>query len=146
MKRIVLCITALLLLFASCDKGCKIKRPKDVKPIDWENYNDVYTVYWNCYFLCSEIKDRNMHNKIMIYGWIQNITNGSFSLVDTFNKISSISITMCCEELQTKLDTIDISKKYFVKGELLFILSNPTECCTTSPEIRVVDINDIYFK
>ena len=44
---IVLRFTIVLLLFAGCDKNCKIKYPKDLKPIDWENYNDVYDVIWN---------------------------------------------------------------------------------------------------
>jgi len=41
MKRIILCFTAILLLFTDCNKDCIIKHPKDVKSIDWENYNDI---------------------------------------------------------------------------------------------------------
>ena len=69
MKRIILCLTAIVLLFTACDKGCNIARPKDVKPIDWENYNDVYDVYWNLLKFCSEPSNDD-GRYIKISGWI----------------------------------------------------------------------------
>jgi hypothetical protein len=56
---IISCLTAILLLFTTCEKNCIGKRPKDVKPIDWENYNDVHTVYWNYVSLYSERKQED---------------------------------------------------------------------------------------
>ena len=78
MKRIILYLTALLLVFFACEKSCLEKKPKDVKPIDWENYNDVYTAFWNTYSACSESK--NAKREIMVYGWAKHKGN-MFTLV-----------------------------------------------------------------
>ena len=43
--------------FSSCQKSCIKDRPKNVKPIDWNNYNDVSTVFWNyCIYPTSSSK------------------------------------------------------------------------------------------
>jgi hypothetical protein len=68
MRKLILSFTAVFLLFVACNKNCKIKYPKDVKPIDWENYNDVYTVYWNMVHCCSETIDLQ-NETIKISGW-----------------------------------------------------------------------------
>ena len=56
MKKICLLLILSLaaVLFAACGKFCLEKCPKDIKPIDWENYNSVYDVFYNYYRLCSE--------------------------------------------------------------------------------------------
>lgn len=59
---IVLCIT-------SCEIPCSpISKPKDLQPIDWENYNDVKTVYYNCVKYCSE-KSVLEGKKVKVCGW-----------------------------------------------------------------------------
>ncbi len=59
---IVLCIT-------SCEIPCpSISKPKDLQPIDWENYNDVKTVFYNCVKYCSE-KSVLEGKKVKVCGW-----------------------------------------------------------------------------
>ena len=164
MRKIILYLTALLLLFAACKKSCKIKYPKDIKPIDWENYNDVYTVYWNC-------KDTKVNSKmrdtIKIYGWIFQgpiYPNGNPLPVDpdNFTLISNeedifywnystrgvgINIrniyydSVTYVNLQPKFDTSDITKKCFIKGRLGFVYLYTEYCSILDPYICVENIS-----
>jgi len=149
MKKIVLYFTTLLLLFASCEK-----KPK-VKPIDWENYNDVYTVVWNYKNKCRKAeKDKNKN--IMASGWIQGYYNvgHDFYLSDKPDmKELRIVITLLPDdsinkalEIASKLDTCDLSKKCFIKGELLFYNKADNSRCATDPIIYLHDVNNIYFE
>ena len=170
----VFCITTLLLLFTACKKDCKkenckeeddpckIDRPKDVKPIDWENYNSVYDVYWNYYALTCEVNkkiDEDEGKDIMLYGWIfQGVMDYTFDgykfiLIgneeDIFSWNSSILSSGICvwssgirDSLIDKFNTNDVTKKCFVKGNL----SCYSRARYISPEIIMVDINDIYFE
>ena len=156
----ILCITAVVLLFANCDKNCKIKYPKDLKPIDWENYNDVYTVYWNYCTVSSETNkkiEQDRDKDIMIYGWVcfPHSINHEFALseypngsgimctigilppIDTINNIVG--------QVRVKLDTSDLTKKCFIKG-VLRLRPAPVKGCKCVPHIDILDVNDIYFK
>lgn len=72
MKKIKFMLMIVLALqFSSCERQCKpINRPKDVKPIDWENYNDVYTVYWNLKRNSNDPRSSAENKKIKIFGWM----------------------------------------------------------------------------
>ena len=167
MKRI-LTLSTLLLFFAtgfySCDKTCYInkKRPQDLKPIDWENYNDAYTIYWNSVHLCSEnpfsqhdSTDENW-GTIKIAGW-HAWSYDSFVLCDDskyadpklghsaafpFVAISFSRIP----EIYSIFETCDMTKKMFITGDLKFDLSgrdNLGPCCTHAP---VIYANEVYFE
>ena len=156
MKRIILCFAAILLLFAACKKNCLQKHPKDVKPIDWENYNDVYTVFWNCYGYCDDYI-MNYHENIMVSGWISQPTHGNISahhfiLVnnqgdrsETFPNIPVKSYALS-DELQAMFDTCDLTKKCFIKGKLQSDHIKMGLCCEKTAQIGITDITDIYFE
>ena len=177
MKKIILCLAVLLLLFANCQKPCKdecscdketseehapckIKYPKDIKPIDWNNYNDAYTVHWNFYTYYSKIKEEDEHREIMIYGWIPghyDISADMFYLYtdeNSSNLSKGTSVTIramgwyvnqnIAPQVQTKLDTSDLTKKCFVKGRLR-LFQEP--CCGwILPEIWITNSDDVYFE
>jgi hypothetical protein len=164
MKKIILSFTAILILFLSCDKGdCEMKRPKDVKSIDWENYNDVYTVYWNYVFYNrpGKINEEDCGKDIMLCGFASNwdsrppSANG-FIIVDNANEYDpSIHIQPSFweqdshKQLQTILDTGYLANmKCYVKGKLYFKNLTPTmeKCQTYQPIITIDNVNDIYFK
>jgi len=67
--KLLIIICGIVLLAFSCKKNCEIKIPKGVKPIDWVNYNDVYTVFWNYVKDCSETCN-DVGRDIKVYGWI----------------------------------------------------------------------------
>ena len=157
---LILSLTAILFLFIACDKDCKIKYPKDIKPIDWKNYNDVHTVFWNYYTLCSETKEKDRGKEIMVSGWISQGTHKSalFFVEDvskindnnnTPSAIGNIPITSRYVELQSILDTSDITKKCYVRGRLdfdcLYVISRVCES-QSRPKINILSANDIYFK
>ena len=48
---------------------CEIIIPKDVKAIDYDNYNDVLSVFWNYNMDCSD-ENSDIGKNIKIYGWI----------------------------------------------------------------------------
>jgi len=151
----IVCLAAILLLFAACDKNCNTKPPKDVKPIDWENYNDVYTVYWNYVSLYSKRKQEDEGKIIKISGW-KAWSYDAFSLCDDAKyadrnlgytaAFPHIDIKFYCPEVHTMLDTCDLTKKCFVKGKLSFHEREAGLCNKVIPVIIVTDINDVYFK
>jgi len=170
MKRTILFLTAILLLFAACDKDCKIKYPKDLKPIDWENYNDVRTVFWKYY--THEAKNQTDEGKeIMVSGWLSHpkyyrgntktmLLFEDFSKTDVNDPIPKESIYIrcysnridtlinICSDLTNKLDTCNFMKKCYVKGILkidcITMMGRCPERCM--PYILIENVDNIYFK
>ena len=169
MKKRILCLTAILLLFTNCNEDCKenckeeapckIDRPKDIKPIDWENYNDVYSVFWNYRTLCSEIKEEDRGREIMVYGWVQpdwdgiSVSASMFALKDDRNDIiqAHVEIKTSTDKLeydliQKKLDSCDLTKKCFIKGKLDFHCLQIQGCSKSEPQMYLENVTDIYFE
>jgi len=154
---LILSLTAILFLFIACDKTCGIKPPKDVKPIDWENYNDVSTVYWNTYSY-KEIENFPLDKEIMVCGWIyrprfSDIDPSQFKLIDNLSDvhvspipITRVGVQIFSSEIQAVFDTYDSTKKCYVKGKLKYDKLFMGRCTRLDPEIFVSNINDIYFK
>jgi hypothetical protein len=147
MKKIVLYVTTGVLIFAGCDKLCKYqKRPKDLKSIDWNNYNNVHTVYWNCYAPCA--KRPKMNDTIMIYGWLYKSDMQSFFVRDA-QKTTGIAIIysdpVTHEQVPKFLDTV-VDKKCFVRGLLKFNQIHRGYCCSAIPVIQVMHVDDIYVE
>ena len=146
----------------------EIKKPKDLKPIDWENYNDVYTVYWNYAGDCSDMSLRSdLENNIKVFGWIfqghlgKPIDMEMFSLIDNETNIfapnpsvekktTSIYVRVfdpnLANSLKTKFAETDITKKCYIKGKLFISAQYDNNCCFGEPFISVSNINDIYFE
>ena len=155
----ILCLTALLLLFTACEKTCSVKKPKDVKPIDWENYNDVYTVYWNYSSVYSKRKQEDEGKIIKISGWITQHSPPNANLFalcdDSKYAIRSSGYKTSppimhidgyfVPGLQAMLDSCDLTKKCFIKGKLGFREIPSGFCTGAMPIIEITDINDIYF-
>ena len=159
MKRGILCLAAILLLSVACEKQCLTQRPKDVKPIDWGDYNDVYTVYWNYHTLCSETKEEDRGKEIMIYGWMQpgwdgvSVSASMFALKDDRNDIILASIdiktvvnSLEYDSIQTKLNSCDLAKKCFIKGRLDFHCLHIQGWSKAVAGIYLENVNDIYFE
>ena len=152
MKRIILCLAAMLMLFAACQKNCVEKRPKNVKPINWENYNDVYTAFWNTYSTISESSSMREKN-IMVYGWVlPEYSEYGFTLVtDTYDSDKSLRLVgkphfRVYGGGTQKLDTCDLTQKCYVKGKLSFNDIRAGLCGVAAPEIRLENIDDFYFE
>jgi len=170
MKKIILCLTVLILLFSNCKKDCKkrnckeddpckIDRPKDVKPIDWENYNSVYDVFWN-YTVPWGKEITDWGKEIMACGWV---SYSSDKLYKFFTLQSDTSLNKAvlpiflysyyfpneCEglvdSLNSRFQSADLTKKCFIKGELNCIpAGNP--CNSVMVMIVINSAKDIYFE
>jgi len=161
MKKIML-LYLFLLIFAgfSCKDKCKIDKPKNIKPIDWENYNDVHAVYGNYAGDCSEFILGRTGKIIKMYGWIFQPKEASPSLFrllsdSTFAesnnpKCASVFIRLTNNKesaaLRTKFDASDLTKKCYVTGELFIADRANNDCCRAEPEIFLESADDIYFE
>jgi len=158
MKKIITLTTfaAILLTLAgltSCiDKEknpilCIMERPKDLKPIDWENYNDVYTVYWT--YHGREIREKEMEtllkdtaNTIKVHGWVHRIRqsispysvhnfmevvligneiadDGNYSYFEyPYVEFTVVGDLEVMFLLLEKLTSADLTKKCFIRGKL----------------------------
>jgi hypothetical protein len=150
----LIAISTLVFGFVGCDNTCKIKHPKNLAPIDWENYNDVYTVYWNTVHCCSEII--NIQNDtIKISGW-KPWSYDFFYLCDDakyadknlgYTAATPIIHIICnLPELSEKLDTSDLTKKCYIKGKICLSSETYPKGCTVEPKIEITNIDDIYFE
>ena len=160
MKKVILCFATLLLIVAACKPNCNPKVPKGVQPIDWENYNDVYTVHWNYTMDCSNAPLGRTGQTIKMYGWIfhpQTVSFWDFSLlsdslfVESNNPKCAMVRVQCFnreefDSIQAKFNAADRTKKCYVTGELGVSALAGNDCCTTSPDIFIDKADDIYFE
>ena len=156
-------------LFYGCET-CKIKYPKNLKPIDWENYNSVRTVFWNYY--APEAKNQKDEGKeIMVSGWLSHSKyyRGNAGVMIIFEDLSKTDINdpipiesihiRCwssrtdtlidiCSDLKNKLDTCNFMEKCYVKGILKIESITMMGSCAVRyrPTILIENADDIYFK
>ena len=174
-KNIVVAFLLLLAgVLASCEKEsqspdrnpCIIDRPQNLQSIDWENYNDVYTVYWTYYRReRNELLPEDTTKIIKVYGWIaqdnelyRRMYNADFTLIgnetgeDTpFVPFIIVGDSEVVDAIKAKLATADPMKKCYVRGKLCFSLGFCIDgedfgCCLIYPRMRVYSANDVYFE
>ena len=64
-------LAVIILSLFSCKDNCKYDDiPSDVKPIDWNNYNDCYDVFYNYYGSCNDFKTGMTGKTIKCKGWV----------------------------------------------------------------------------
>jgi len=173
-------LSAVLLILAitsvSCEDReqecpCKVQmalvRPENLPPIDWQNYNSVYTVFqvyhrlmeWNPWMFEDEGRS------IKAYGWLDPI-DWRFQYRSFYLRQKSalqdgdlprlpvvIGNLDVISFLMTKISVVDLTRKVFVRGTLvlpgrLVISVAPPYCGGTLivPEIRIYNVDDIYFE
>ena len=179
MKKIlkITALSAILLslvgTIVSCDKDkenpCIIDRPKDLKLIDWGNYNDVYTVYWTYYNREAGTESwvyEDTTKILKIYGWIiqnhewdEHNYNGlaDFIFVDSQDgelphvPFVAVGDSDVVDSIKTKLSIADPTKKWYAQGKLSFptalcIDGADFGCCLLVPVIKIYRVDDIYFE
>jgi len=152
-KNILTILCGLVLLAFSCKPNCgKIDKPKGIKSIDRENYNDVSTVYWNYFGYCDDRKYTS-GDYIGVYGW-RAISYDLFCIASDPKYLNWSSerarvvvwIKWELEEITDKIRTSDLTKKCFVRGEVKLSCLDSGECSTVAVEIFVTNPDDIYFE
>ncbi|MDR2887519.1 MAG: hypothetical protein LBV26_05910 [Bacteroidales bacterium] len=175
-NKIILTSLYTVILFAfSCREKCHIDlvKPADVKPIDSESYNDVYNVFWN-YFEEYYRGAWSLTDSIKTYGKIDTCTldtshsfvliseheyehNIIYDFIQEYRLYPGPAINVFChsiaDELQSKLDSCDLTGRCYIKGELKIGavgghggINGPDDCHFTFPHIFLKNINDIYFE
>jgi hypothetical protein len=160
----MLLICAVALFAGSCGKNCEVKRPKDLKPINWESYNDVYTVFWNFSSKSTPCPYGPTGLTLKVCGWIfqgnhgETIDPGNLLLINDRRDVfatNALGIYIktfdkdLIDLLKIKLAVTDKTKKCFIEGELYYLCYETSMggCTTrTEPSVFIRNINDIYFE
>jgi len=150
-RLLILCGLALLCFSCKEKKPCgEIKKPKDLKSIDWENYNDVYTVYWNYFGYCSDIREFGRDGDIVsVYGWKSNFYDLFYiSAVPENNERPNkvIGIKWYSEAIDAKVAAADLTKKCFVRGIVQLPCLHEMGCSVVEVVIFITNLDDIYFE
>ena len=165
MKYLIFLTTISLIFLASCKEkeDCKCNETKPLHnpfPIDWENYNDPYTIHWN--FRTNDCSTAEYTGKpIKIEGWIlqpggvlQEIDPNHFYIVNAPNMIWSTcpAITIdaatpeVAELLKVKFKNSDLSLKCYITGKLIIQVVIEKACCYTFPVIEITNTDNIIFE
>ena len=162
MKKLLVLIIVLSITGFSCNKKCGVNKPRNIKPIDWENCNDVHTVMWNYTGDCSDFTLGETGQTIKMYGWIfgpMDVSPHGFTmlsdslLVEAYTReCAMVSVWFYSENpeeyerLKAKFDTSDLTKKCHVTGSLVIIDLPTNDCCSTAPSITIMNADDVYFE
>lgn len=159
--KLTLLLIAVALLY-SCERrigGCAetcydIEKPANLKPIDWNGWNDAYTVYYNFHDNIEDACYDHDGDTIMCYGHVPeywyNSPYGDFRL-EVIGCLNNLEIQFNLhgneiDSLHYMLNNSSHSDTCFVKG-VLKLDDLDRECCIeVIPLITVNQIEDFYFK
>ena len=137
--------------------------PADVKPIDWKNYNDVYTIYWN---YRNNTQEGPTGKILKAEGWVApiswqheinphyfklaNIPYGQIQTQMDWYEKYTISIETAspevAEQLKIKFEDNDLNKKCYITGELIFETWDGAPRYSTHLVIVITDANAVIFE
>lgn len=134
-----------------CNKTCyDIEKTTNLKSIDWNNWNDAYTVYYNFYDNEEDACFDHDGDTIMCYGTMcgssyddinLEVIGGDNNLQLIFNMHGSE-----IDSINNLLNDTIHSDTCFVKG-ILRIFQYDIQCCKiVIPAITLNRIEDIFFK
>ena len=166
--KLTIILLAILTLLCSCnrvivdDTNCfDIVKPEDLKPIDWNGWNDAYTVFYNFYDNDYDACHDYDGDTILCYGHMasylynyQSIDPGDVFLEASTEEqgvgvvFSSVFQHNGCERdsLIRLLNNSSYSDTCFVKGTLELWAWGKPNCFSVHPCLRVRKLEDIYFK
>ena len=149
-KLLALCGLALLTFSFSCEKECKPRaKPGDVKPIDWEGYNSVYDVVWNYSGYCADFEERyfmgGSGDTVSVYGWRAVFYTTSLNIAPEPTSRTIIRIASSDDKVWSKVNSLDLDKKIFVRGVIQLICRYTNgPCPRVAADIIVTNPDDIY--
>lgn len=160
-KLFITFLIAVTLLY-SCERkigGCAetcydIEKPANLKPIDWNGWNDAYTVFCTFYDNEEDACYDHVGDTIMCYGHVPEywyaspygdfrleVQGGADNLQILFNLHGSE-----IDSLHFLLNNSSHTDTCFVKG-ILGLFDYDIQCCMiVQPTITVNKIEDFYFK
>ena len=161
---ITLCV--IIALFCSCKRTCKdIVKPSDLKPIDWNGWNDAYTVGYTFYDNVENACYDFNGDTILCYGHIARILYDNHTSLKPEHLFFEGSENMKHQEwvyigfsstilqnnserdsLISLLNSYSHSDTCFVKGILKVEPQYIDPCDIVAPHIYVHSIEDICFR
>jgi len=170
MKKIIICLTTCVVVsgLVSCGGECGnyFQKPANVKPIDKENYNDVYTVYWNYFDKVSLPLDTEpplsydtvlMCGYVAVYGmdksdsllWYPKLIDDSIKAMYYSNaepEVYFYGIDAISDQVKILINN-SIPNKCYIKGIVEFDFIQQGACDIHSvPKLKITDIENIHFK
>jgi hypothetical protein len=149
-------ILAVVFLFLNgcgrCGKDSTI--PSNLKPIDKENYNDVYTVYWNYWDSWDNI-GREI-DTVLIWGYI-NITRDyrkEYAIIDdstsAYKRIGGYPLIRIFwhDSISSQIRAIienSVPDKCFIKASVLPLEYDDNCYSHTVPKLQIISPDNIYF-
>jgi len=168
--RLIIAILAATVLFCSCKGNCSgcgkfecydVVKPADLKPIDWNGWNDAYTVCHTFYDKSEDAQMDHYGDTIRCYGCISkylyedysSLSKSSFICFECSDDSEAVAIlhyvimNSCDRDsLVRLLDDSSYSDTCYVKGIFGFWGFGPEGCDYVKPAIYVNSIDNIHFK
>jgi len=130
--------------------------------IDWDNYNDVFTIRYNyaSYDCPTETSPSGNTGKIIkVEGYIVqpganlHYIDPSFfyftnypNEIFTFNAISIAAIPEISEQMRIKFENSDVTGKCYITGYLIINIYPIGDGCSISPQIVITDADNVIFE
>ena len=137
------------------------QKPANVKPIDTENYNDVYTVYWNYFDNATNpysLREVLMCGYVVVYGmdksgnllWYPMLTDDSIKAINYVDmhitKVYFSWSNTISDQINSIVNT-SIPNKCYIRGFVELEYTQFNNCETHYiPKLVIVNAEDIYFK
>ena len=138
-----------------------VKPEEELLPIDWENYNDVNTVWYNFHSNDCSTVTRRPGKTIKIAGWLMQpggnlheigpeflyLTNRPNQIFFSADPTVTVQVSIeCIDPLKIKFTNSDLTKKCYITGELTIEDLSINNGCMAIPLIWITDVDDIYFE
>lgn len=165
--KLIIVLLAILSLFCSCKHKChEVVKPSNLKPIDWNGWNDAYTVAYTFY----DNKEKACYDydgdTILCYGHIAKYLYDDYSSIKPDNiyleagmrgQGVGVSFSFIYDQNSSERDSLinllnssNYSDTCFVKGVFKLsyhhIRTALKSCEYSEPVITVCRIEDIWFK
>jgi len=158
--KLAIALFVVITLFCSCKRTCKdIVKPSDIKPIDWNGWNDAYTVGYTFYDNAEDACFDFNGDTILCYGHIARFLYEDYPSLSTSDvylesgsKEEGVHVFFDIFDsdvniLKQKLNNSVYSDTCFVKGTLHVGASYIMHCSIVyCPDIHVSRLEDIYFR
>ena len=142
MKKLIISfmLCGIMTVFVSCTSCKPFSKPANLKPLSKTEYNDVYTVYYNCSQNCKSDFNPYERDTIKVCGWIASgcsdlVDDSERNCVSLFSKIPFLTLRLPSGYWHT-----DNSNKCFITG----IIRNHWEGGMPRSEL-IIDVLNYYF-
>ncbi|MCQ2322458.1 MAG: hypothetical protein MJZ47_02425 [Bacteroidales bacterium] len=170
--RLIVVLLAAATLLCSCRKLCdgchnpncnETVKPADLKPINWDGWNDTYTIWYNCHrertyddadvrswagdtIRCYGRISKYLYDDYTSFSEVQNIYLECTSANKLEIDISMVMSGSGGDSLVRVLDSSSYSDTCFVKGLMCAYGGDIMGCYYLTPSIMLTSAKDIYFK